>query len=591
MSIFTVTNTKNSDAGSLRQAILNANALTGKDIINFGGMFNDGLAHTISLTGSSLSITDDLTIQGTNPGLLSISDNSADRVFDIGNGVTVAINGLTITNSYKNAGGGGAISNQGVLNLSNTTITGNTAEDGGAIFNQGTLSVSNSTITGNSATNNGGGIFSSGILSVDKSTISDNTAYREGGGIYNYVFKENGNRNIGIVNVSNSTIHANTAEYGGGGIFGYEFGTITVSKSLISDNSVSFRSSYYGGGGIFSSGILSVDKSSIIGNTAEYGGGIYGIYEGAITVSNSLISSNNASNGGGIYSSVTLSVNDSTISRNTAEYGGGIYDGISLNQGDGTITVNNSLISDNSTGTTGSGGGIYVSGSTIIGSTTIDGTITVNNSLISENHGYLGGGIYNEGTITVNNSTISKNYAEYGGAIYNPGFIIPGYHSPDVLVYGSITVENSTIKHNKATIGGGIYNQGGLSVSNSIISNNYARDYGGGIYNEPLGIVAVDYSTISGNQAHFGAGIYNTATLTVGNSTIKHNKAFGIELSSGSYESGHGGGIYNSSPGTAILDYSTINCNFDTTQKNSTEVIKLDNVVGKFITKASCVKV
>ncbi|MDZ8224959.1 beta strand repeat-containing protein [Nostoc sp. ChiVER01] len=589
MSIFTVTNTKNSDAGSLRQAILNANALTGKDIINFGGMFNDGLAHTISLAGSSLSITDDLTIQGTNPGLLTISDNSADRIFDIGNGVTVAINGLTITNSYKDAGGG-AISNQGILNLSNTTITGNSAEDGGAIFNEGSLSVSNSTITGNSATNNGGGIFNSGILSVEKSTISDNTAYREGGGIYNYVFKENGDRNLGIVTVTNSTIRANTAEYGGGGIFGYESGTITVSKSLISDNSVNFRSNYYGGGGIFSSGILSVDKSSIIGNTAEYGGGIFGIYEGAITVSKSLISSNNASNGGGIYSSVTLSVNDSAISRNTAEYGGGIYDGISLDQGDGTITVNNSLISDNSAGINGSGGGIYVSGNTI-GDTTIGSTITVNNSLISENHGYLGGGIYNEGTITVSNSTISKNYAKYGGAIYNPGFIIPGYHSPDVLVYGSITVENSTIKYNKATTGGGIYNQGALSVSNSSISNNYARDYGGGIYNEPLGIVAVDYSTISGNQAHFGAGIYNTATLTVGNSTIKHNKAFGIELSSGSYESGHGGGIYNLSPGTTTLDYSTVHCNFDTPRKNSTKVIKLDNVISKLITKASCVKV
>ncbi|BBD65798.1 hypothetical protein NIES4072_05230 [Nostoc commune NIES-4072] len=580
MSIFTVTNTKNSDTGSLRQAILNANALAGKDIINFGGLFNDGLAHTISLTGSSLSITDDLSIQGTNPGILTISDNSADRVFDIGNGVTVAINGLTITNSYKNAGGGGAISNQGTLSVSNTTITGNTAEYGGAIFNQGTLSVSNSTITGNSATNNGGGIFSSGILSVDKSTISDNTAYREGGGIYNYVFKENGNRNIGIVTVSNSTIRANTAEYGGGGIFGYEFGTITVSKSLISDNSVSFRSNYYGGGGIFSSGILSVDRSSIIGNTAEYGGGIYGNYEGAITVSNSLISNNNAGKGGGIYSSVSLSVENSLISSNTAEYGGGIYDDISLNQGDGTITVNNSIISDNSAGTKGSGGGIYN-----------EGTITVNNSLISENHGYLGGGIYNEGTITVSNSTIGNNYAKYGGAIYNPGFIIPGYRSPDVLVYGSITVENSTIKHNKATTGGGIYNQGVLSVSNSIISNNYARDYGGGIYNEPLGIVAVDYSTISGNQAHFGGGIYNTATLTVGNSTIKHNKAFGIELSFGSYESGRGGGIYNSSPGTATLDYSTINCNFDTPRKNSTKVIKLDNVVGKLLTKASRVKV
>ncbi len=70
-------------------------------------------------------------------------------------------------------------------------------------------------------------------------------------------------------------------------------------------------------------------------------------------------------------------------------------------------------------------------------------------------------------------------------------------------------------------------------------------------------------SSISGNQADFGAGIYNDGALTVGYSPIKHNKAFGIELSSGSYESGDGGGIYdNSTYGTpTTVDYSTIDYN------------------------------
>ncbi|MCW5318321.1 hypothetical protein GTQ43_32740 [Nostoc sp. KVJ3] len=101
MSTFTVTNTNNSGAGSLRQAVLNANAMTGKDIINFGGLFTDGLAHTISLTGSGLSITDNLTIEGTNPNLLTIKDDSATRVFDIASGVTAAINALTVTNTFN----------------------------------------------------------------------------------------------------------------------------------------------------------------------------------------------------------------------------------------------------------------------------------------------------------------------------------------------------------------------------------------------------------------------------------------------------------------------------------------------------------
>ncbi|MEH2055132.1 MAG: hypothetical protein V7K97_02900 [Nostoc sp.] len=64
-----------------------------------------------------------------------------------------------------------------------------------------------------------------------------------------------------------------------------------------------------------------------------------------------------------------------------------------------------------------------------------------------------------------------------------------------------------------------------------------------------------------------------------------HNKAFGIELSSGREESGDGGGIYNYSLGTATIDYSTIACNFDTPQEDSTKLIKSDDLVGKFITK------
>ncbi|MEH2058921.1 MAG: hypothetical protein V7K97_22745 [Nostoc sp.] len=94
-------------------------------------------------------------------------------------------------------------------------------------------------------------------------------------------------------------------------------------------------------------------------------------------------------------------------------------------------------------------------------------------------------------------------------------------------------------------------------------------------------------SSITNNQAHFGSGIYNDGTLTVGNSTITHNKAFGIELSSGREESGKGGGIYNSSSSyaTATVDYSTIACNFDTPQEDSTKVVKSDDLVGKFISK------
>ncbi|MEH1771138.1 MAG: hypothetical protein V7L30_32930, partial [Nostoc sp.] len=242
MSTFTVTNTNNSGAGSLRQAVLNANALTGNDIINFGGLFTDGVAHTINLTGSGLSITDNLTIEGTNPSKLTIKDDSASRVFDINSGVTSAINGLTITNTYDGAAGGGAIYNGGVLTLSNSIITGNTVNpednglsskvNGGGIYNTGTLTVNYSNITDNKSFDssnfegNGGGIYNTGTLTVNYSNITGNSAtgdsYRDigalGGGIYN----------TGILTVKGSNISSNNSIDFGGGI--YNTGSLTVSN-------------------------------------------------------------------------------------------------------------------------------------------------------------------------------------------------------------------------------------------------------------------------------------------------------------------------------------------------------------------------
>ncbi|MHC5926754.1 right-handed parallel beta-helix repeat-containing protein, partial [Nostoc sp.] len=302
MATFTVTNTNNSGAGSLRQEILDANALSGKDIINFGGLFNDGLAHTISLTASGLSITDDLTIQGTNPNLLTISDNSATRVFDIASGVTSAINGLTITNSYKGTGGGG-ISNEGVLALNNSIVTGNTVHNtvtesygeteeegfGGGIYSTGTLTLNHSTITGNTA-NSGSGIYNTGRLTVNYSHITGNSnfgfAYNEGGGIYN----------TGSLTVNYSDITGNTAKIGSG-IF-TAGSNLTLKSSTITENTADAD-----GGGIFANGNITVSHSLISRNTANADGGGIFFFQGSgnLLVSNSTISDNTAkTNGGGI---------------------------------------------------------------------------------------------------------------------------------------------------------------------------------------------------------------------------------------------------------------------------------------------------
>ncbi len=64
---FNVTNTNDSGPGSLRQAILDANANAGHDTITFGA----GASGTIVLASTLPQIADDLTVSGPGAGVLS----------------------------------------------------------------------------------------------------------------------------------------------------------------------------------------------------------------------------------------------------------------------------------------------------------------------------------------------------------------------------------------------------------------------------------------------------------------------------------------------------------------------------------------
>jgi hypothetical protein len=93
--------------------------------------------------------------------------------------------------------------------------------------------------------------------------------------------------NGGTVTISNSTISGNSAA-DGGGIFNY--GTVMISNSTISGNSASFSS-----GGLYSSGTALISNSTIIGNTASSsGGGVTCDVGGVVTLVRSLIAGNAA---------------------------------------------------------------------------------------------------------------------------------------------------------------------------------------------------------------------------------------------------------------------------------------------------------
>jgi len=647
MAIFNVTNTKNSGLGSLQQAVLDANSSAGKDLIRFtGGLFADNLADTITLGGSSLIITDDLSIDGTGSNLLTISgnynpseENNISRVFEIGSGITVEIEGLTIANGYAtDTRGGGGIYNSGNLTLNNVTISNNfsggqnfVGNNGGGIYNSntGVLTLNNSTITGNYSgqvdpnaglyEGNGGGIYNTGIVTLNNSAINANSA-----GYYdNYYFYDEGDRENGIgrgagiystgtLTANNSSINNNKGISEGTGI--YNTGTVTLNYSSVDNNETS-----NGFSGIVSIGNLTIRNSSVSRNDyVDYNSSNAGIRSsGTLIIIDSTIDYNDGYSGGGIFSQGTFVLKNSTANDNSGRQFGGVSAG-------GNIIIDNSTINRNFSDYYFGLAGLSISGTASVSNSTIsynfsfdgsaglstNGNVTVSNSIISDNQGDYNvledndsqnsSAIRNaaSGNLTIINSTIRNNY-EADGTIVNYGTVniinstIKDNLQRGILNYGNATIVSSTISSN---IIGGILNYGTATVLNSTINNNLGGN-GAGINNSETGTLTLVNSTISGNQSYYeGGGIYNSGTLNVSNSTIALNTAYLYEIDyyyndetgervyyktdiyQGSNEVFRGAGIYNTATGTATIKNSIIAGNND----NIPGAVNPD-VVGNFI--------
>ncbi|QDT05954.1 Calx-beta domain protein [Rubripirellula lacrimiformis] len=313
---------------SLREAIRLANATTARDTISFGTLFNDATPDTITLGGSELSITHSVTLVGPGQSLLTIDANLLSRVFSVsGTETEVDLSGMTLTGG-RTFNTGGAISNGANLTISDSTITGNTADSlgstgyGGGIDNSGTLTLVRSTLSNNTALNDGGAISTSGPTTIIDSVITGNNASDYAGGIA--VFDS-------LVNVSRTTISDNVSGDSGGGLF-------------------------------VSGGDVSVSESTISGNTANGdGGGVYSYGNAALQLTNVTISGNRANgSGGGIRNADTgpgetsrIDVFYSTIVNNRADAGGigsGDGGGVSIASVNSITRLTSSLVAGNVVG-------------------------------------------------------------------------------------------------------------------------------------------------------------------------------------------------------------------------------------------------
>jgi predicted outer membrane repeat protein len=303
-------------ACSLRDALAAAGNAGGGNVGFDSSVFsisNTAAQNTITLGSTgTLDIPSGTSINGPGASQLTVSGANSFTVFYASNS-TVAVSNLTITNGYGNTGecwSGGIEVDYGTLTLTNSIITGNTGYFGVGICNySGTLTVTNSTVTGNSG--------------------------YEGVGILNWG---------GTATVTNSTAAQNYASEGyGGGIATWYTGTLTVTGSTITGNTV-----YYYGGGIESyESTLTVTGSTIAGNTANgdgYGGGIE-IYGGTATLADNTVAGNTSSYyGGGIendYGAATLTNNTVTGSYVASGPGGGIENY------EGTVTAANNIVAGN----------------------------------------------------------------------------------------------------------------------------------------------------------------------------------------------------------------------------------------------------
>lgn len=285
-----VTNTNNSGTGSLRQALLDANAVVGADTIIFDPT-DFATAKTISLTSGLPNITDSLSIQGTGAGLLTVERNAAAshfRVFTIsGMNLAASFSDLTISGGKSATNGGGISAGANcILTLQNVVLSGNSAADNGGAINAGTnstVTINNSSFTANTADNHGGAInLNLGTFTLENTTTSGNSANGSGGAVFIVGSADGVFRNV--------TISGNTVSGTGGGIaWDSTGGTVLVQNSTIVNNAASIS-----GGGLHhnkGNGDFVVESSIFFGNTAPVSSDIHNpLNAGFVSLKNCLIS-------------------------------------------------------------------------------------------------------------------------------------------------------------------------------------------------------------------------------------------------------------------------------------------------------------
>ena len=319
-------------------------------------------------------------------------------------------------------------------------------------------------------------------------------------------------------------------------IFLIDDGTAAIKTVSISGLTLIDGKATGNGGAIYDTENLALTNVVIASSTSSlYGGGVYAMTDGKLSVTGSIITGNHADGGGGgmwVRAKLGITLSKTTISFNsTTGTTGGVYLDNSGTTKD--VLVDSVLIAGNAQA---QGGGIQFAGPA-------ERKMTIKNSLITGNNNTgttSGGGLYLEiGNLVVDKCVFSNNGSGKGGAIGdNEG--------------NSLIIKNSRFFNNTATDAGGagggaLYLKGAhpVTITGSVFAGNSSASNGGAIAAIALVTVNIKTSTFSGNTAAaFGGALdaRNGADVIISGGSFSENRA------------GPGGAISISGTGASAAD-------------------------------------
>ena len=255
------------------------------------------------------------------------------------------------------------------VTVSENSVTGSSNDGGGILVRYGSLTMDGCHVEGNTAPDCGGGmILRHSELNAANSFFENNTA-PQGAGIY---FNDaSGDAEEGCSGkhehlITDSTISGNIASNIGGGMYVGTTSNLTLRNSKLLNNDGATQ-----GGAIvaYSAGTIELDRVSVSENTAQSGAGIYTMCTAVCNtdirlLNGTAIDANKATGyGGGIYAyaianTLSVTAENSSVSGNTAAGGAGIF---TYKSGSAVINVDlqSGAVMHNNNAMTDMGGAIY----------------------------------------------------------------------------------------------------------------------------------------------------------------------------------------------------------------------------------------